>query len=43
MEYAVEKMNFFKSEALSILEPLPENPAKQAMNELVEYFTARKL
>ncbi len=43
MEYAVEKMNFFKSEALSLLDSMPDSEAKQAMACLVEYFTARKM
>lgn len=43
MEYAVEKMNFFKSEALSLLDSMPDSEAKQAMAYLVEYFTARKM
>jgi octaprenyl-diphosphate synthase len=43
LEYAIEKMNLFKSEALSLLHQLPESPSRNSMEALVDYFTERKM
>ncbi|MES2648593.1 MAG: polyprenyl synthetase family protein [Bacteroidota bacterium] len=40
--YAVEKMNFYRDEALTILQSLPKNEANKALEELVRFTTDRK-
>lgn len=42
INYAIEKMNMYKDEALAILEKLPRNDANLALAELVSYTTDRK-
>jgi octaprenyl-diphosphate synthase len=42
INYAVEKMNQYKKEALDILHQFPENPARKGLEELVLYVTERK-
>lgn len=41
IEYAIEKMNQYKNEALSLLESYPDSEAKEAMKELVQYVIDR--
>lgn len=43
LNYAVEKMNAYKKEALNILATFPENPARKSLESLVDYFTDRKI
>ncbi len=40
--YAIQKMNEYKSEALTILSSFPESPARKGLEELVLYVTDRK-
>ncbi|MCL4108665.1 UNVERIFIED_CONTAM: hypothetical protein GTU68_006983 [Idotea baltica] len=42
LNYAEERMNFYKQNALEILESLPENEAKQSLEALIEFTTSRK-
>ena len=42
MKYAEQKMNSFKEEALSLLSEFPENQARKALAELIEYAIERK-
>jgi octaprenyl-diphosphate synthase len=42
IEYAVEKMNQYQTEALAMLQQFPETPARQAMTELVYYVINRQ-
>ncbi len=42
IEYAVEKMNVYKKEALNILEEFPESETKKALLDLVSFVTDRK-
>lgn len=42
IRYASEKMNNYRDEALAILNSFPENPARNAMEELVRFTTDRK-
>lgn len=42
IEYATEKMNAYKDEALNILEEFPENEARESLKNLVLYTTQRK-
>jgi len=42
MEYAENKMNQFKDEAISLLREFPENQARNALEELVVYSIERK-
>ncbi|HUM65439.1 MAG TPA: polyprenyl synthetase family protein, partial [Chitinophagaceae bacterium] len=42
IEYAVEKMNAYKKEALEILYQFPENDARKGLEDLVLYVTDRK-
>ena len=42
IEYAKKKMLEYKEEALKILHTYPETPARQAMEELVNYVIDRK-
>lgn len=42
INYAVEKMNQYKKEALDILHQFPENPARKGLEDLVLYVTERK-
>ncbi len=41
IEYATERMNQYKNEALSLLESYPDSEAKEAMKELVQYVIDR--
>mgnify|MGYP002071894540 CR=1 FL=1 len=41
IEYATEKMNQYKNEALTLLESYPDSEAKEAMKELVQYVIDR--
>jgi octaprenyl-diphosphate synthase len=42
IEYAEEKMNAYKLEAISYLDDVPEGPSKTALLELVDYVITRK-
>ncbi|HMZ46473.1 MAG TPA: polyprenyl synthetase family protein [Chitinophagaceae bacterium] len=42
IEYATEKMNLFRDEALSILYSFPESETRNALEELVRYTTDRE-
>jgi octaprenyl-diphosphate synthase len=42
IEYAKEKMNGFKNEALEILNTFPESPARKGLQEMVVFVTDRK-
>jgi len=42
IDYAVEKMKFYKSEALSILDEFPDTVVKKALQDLVGFVTDRK-
>jgi octaprenyl-diphosphate synthase len=42
IEYAADKMNTYKKEALDILHHFPESPARQGLEDLVLYVTDRK-
>jgi octaprenyl-diphosphate synthase len=42
IEYAKEKMNGFKNEALEILRQFPESPARQGLEDMVLFVTDRK-
>ncbi len=41
LDYAVEKMNTYKNEALDILNEFPDSDAKKALIELIHYTTTR--
>lgn len=43
IQYATDKMNAFKDEALAILHRFPQSAAKDALEELVRYTTDRNL
>ena len=42
IEYAREKMNDYKSKALTMLKEFPDNDARQALEKIVEYTITRK-
>jgi octaprenyl-diphosphate synthase len=42
IDYAVDKMNVYKKEALDILHRFPESPVRQGLEDLVLYVTDRK-
>ncbi len=42
IEYATLKMNEYKQEALQILNSFPQSPARNSLEELVEFTTERK-
>lgn len=42
IEYSLQKMNEYKSEALDIIQTYPDSEARQAMIELVDYVIERK-
>ncbi|MEI8279749.1 MAG: polyprenyl synthetase family protein [Bacteroidota bacterium] len=42
IEYAIEKMNAYKAEAITLLHQYPDTPARRAMEELVNYVIDRK-
>lgn len=42
IKYAIEKMNAYKKEALSVLHEFPEGPIRQGLEDLVLYVTDRK-
>jgi len=42
INYAAEKMNFYRDEALSILHEFEDNEVRKALEELVRYTTDRK-
>ncbi|MGE5107356.1 MAG: polyprenyl synthetase family protein [Sphingobacteriales bacterium] len=42
IDYATQKMNEYKSEALSILAEFPDNSIRDGLKQLVEYTTDRK-
>jgi len=42
IDYAKEKMNGFKKEALDILHQFPESPARQGLEDMVLFVTDRK-
>jgi octaprenyl-diphosphate synthase len=42
IQYASDKMNAYRDEALKILNSFPENPVRAVLEELVRYTTDRK-
>ena len=42
IEYAAQKMNAYKEEALAMLKEYPQTPARDAMESLVNYAIDRK-
>ena len=42
INYAIDKMNVYKKEALDILHQFPENVIRQGLQDLVLYVTDRK-
>lgn len=42
IEYAVEKMNVYKNDALAILSEFPESTSKKGLQDLVSFVTDRK-
>ena len=42
IEYAIEKMNLYKQEAIKILDEFPETETKKALLDLVSFVTDRK-
>ena len=42
IDYAVEKMRSYKSEALNILDEFPDTVVKKALQDLVGFVTDRK-
>lgn len=42
IQYASEKMNLYKNDALEILNTFPESPVRNSMEELVRFTTDRK-
>lgn len=42
IDYAIEKMNFYKNEALNILKRFPANEYNKGLEDLVNYVTERK-
>ncbi|PID87911.1 MAG: polyprenyl synthetase [Bacteroidia bacterium] len=42
IQYAEEKMNFYKDKALTLLDDFPDNEAKFALQGLIEYIVERK-
>ena len=42
INYAIEKMNSYKKEALKILHQFPESPARKGLEDLVLFVTERK-
>ncbi len=40
--YAIEKMNLYKKEAISILHQFPESPVRKGLEDMVLYVTDRK-
>ena len=42
IQYAQEKMNQYRDEALTILYEFPESPVRKALEDLVRYTTDRK-
>ncbi|MFO7842549.1 MAG: polyprenyl synthetase family protein [Bacteroidales bacterium] len=42
IEYATQRMNEYKEKALNLLEEMPQNVSKQALQELADYVVTRK-
>ena len=42
IEYAQQKMEIYRQEAIDLLHKYPDTPARQAMEELVNYAIKRK-
>jgi octaprenyl-diphosphate synthase len=42
IQYAAEKMNWYRDEAMKILHEFPESDVRKALEELVRYTTDRK-
>jgi octaprenyl-diphosphate synthase len=42
IQYATEKMNSYKNEALNVLYGFPESPVRKGLEDLVKYVTDRK-
>jgi octaprenyl-diphosphate synthase len=42
IQYATEKMNSYKNEALNVLWSFPESPIRKGLEDLVQYVTDRK-
>jgi len=42
IDYAIDKMNTYKKEALDILHQFPQNPVRQGLEDLVLFVTDRK-
>lgn len=43
IDYALEKMNYYKDEAIGLLKELPESPSKSSLRHLIEFTTDRKI
>jgi octaprenyl-diphosphate synthase len=41
IEYAFKKMNYFANQAIQLIEPLPDSPAKKSLIGLVHYTVNR--
>lgn len=42
IDYAVEKMNHYKDDALQLIDNLPDVPARASLKELIEFTVSRK-
>lgn len=42
IQYAIEKMNSYRNEALNVLSAFPESPIRKGLEDLVQYVTDRK-
>lgn len=42
IEYATQKMNVYKNDALQILTSFPDSPSRRSLEELVAFTTERK-
>jgi octaprenyl-diphosphate synthase len=42
IEYAIEKMEGYKNDALQLLNTFPDSPSKGSLEELVAFTTDRK-
>ena len=43
MEYAVQRMNEYRDQALSLISDFPDSPAKKSLYEMVNYVVDRPL
>lgn len=42
LEYATDKMNYYKDRALSLLEDFPDSDSKESLSQLVDFVISRK-